>query len=181
MSMNLPSMTTVLIVCAADGEASASARLSREAALATSVAMSTANTSACSVSRSHSYTPMTVATRRSLIDTVSLTPPMLGDPAWMRPRGPPAHVDWPRERRAGTAGSGRDPPTRAGGRERAAARGSVDGDPRPRGREAPGAGGAADRLGQVGGLLRRHRAAAGGRSGPHRDRVAAAGPDARPG
>jgi hypothetical protein len=39
--------------------------------------MSTANTSACSVARSQSYTPMTVATRRSLIDTVSVTPLML--------------------------------------------------------------------------------------------------------
>ena len=44
------------------------------AALATSAAMSTANTSACSVSRSQSYTPMTVETRRSLIDTVSAMP-----------------------------------------------------------------------------------------------------------
>ena len=43
------------------------------AALATSAAMSTEKISACSISRSQSYTPMTVETRRSLIDTVSVT------------------------------------------------------------------------------------------------------------
>src|SRR5580692_1501708 len=103
------------------------------------------------------------------------------DHAPMRPRGPPAHIDWPRERRAGTAGSGREAPSGAGGRERAAARGPVDGDPRPRRREAARPRGAADRLGQVGRVLRRDRAAARGRSGPDRDRLAAAGADAEPG
>src|SRR5262245_5618719 len=43
------------------------------AALAASAAMSTSNTSVCSVSRSQSYTPMTADTRRSLTDTVSVT------------------------------------------------------------------------------------------------------------
>jgi hypothetical protein len=39
--------------------------------------MSMEKVSACSISRSQSYTPMTVETRRSLIDTVSVTLPML--------------------------------------------------------------------------------------------------------
>src|SRR5215472_1159704 len=43
--------------------------------------MSTLNTSVCSVSRSQSYTPMIVGTRRSRIDTVSVTTPMLVIPA----------------------------------------------------------------------------------------------------
>src|SRR6516164_4996510 len=42
--------------------------------------MSTANTSVCSISRSQSCTPMTAETRRSLMETVSVTPPMLGQP-----------------------------------------------------------------------------------------------------
>src|SRR5271165_2522537 len=50
------------------------------AAFATSAAISTANTSVCSISRSQSCTPMTAETRSSLIDTVSVTPPMLGQP-----------------------------------------------------------------------------------------------------
>src|SRR5215469_5778773 len=40
--------------------------------------MSTANTSVCSISRSQSCTPITAETRRSLMETVSVTPPMLG-------------------------------------------------------------------------------------------------------
>ena len=47
------------------------------AALETSAAMSMEKVSACSISRSQSYTPMTVETRRSLIDTVSVTLLML--------------------------------------------------------------------------------------------------------
>ena len=43
-----------------------------------------------------------------------------------------------------------------------------------------GAGRAADRLGQVGGVLRRHRAAAGARGRADGDRLAAAGVDAQP-
>ena len=50
------------------------------AAFATSAAISTANTSVCSVSRSQSRTPITAETRSSLIETVSVTPPMLGQP-----------------------------------------------------------------------------------------------------
>src|SRR5579863_632206 len=50
------------------------------AAFATSAAISTANTSVCSISRSQSCTPMTAETRSSLIETVSVTPPMLGQP-----------------------------------------------------------------------------------------------------
>ena len=40
---------------------------SRAAAAATSAAMSTPNTSVCSISRSHSYTPITVATVRAVV------------------------------------------------------------------------------------------------------------------
>ena len=43
------------------------------AAFETSAAMSTEKVSACSISRSQSYTPMTVETRRSLMDIVSDT------------------------------------------------------------------------------------------------------------
>src|ERR1700761_3567274 len=48
------------------------------AARATSAARSTANTSVCSISRSQSCTPITAETRSSLMETVSVTPPMLG-------------------------------------------------------------------------------------------------------
>src|SRR5215469_5582212 len=42
--------------------------------------MSTANTSVCSISRSQSCTPITAEMRSSLMETVSVTPPMLGQP-----------------------------------------------------------------------------------------------------
>ena len=64
---------------------------------------------------------------------------------------------------------------------RAAARGPVDRDPRPGRGPAPGAGRAAHRLGQVGGLLHRHRAAARPRRRADRDRLPAARADAQPG
>ena len=50
------------------------------AAFATSAAISTANTSVCSISRSQSRTPITAETRSSLIETVSVTPPTPGQP-----------------------------------------------------------------------------------------------------
>ena len=76
---------------------------------------------------------------------------------------------------------GRAPPARAGRpRRRDAARRPVDGDRGAGRRPAPGAGRAAHRLGQVGGLLRRHAAAAGRGRRPDGDRLAAAGADAQP-
>src|ERR1700722_13019333 len=121
------------------------------AAPATSAAMSIEKVSACSISRSQSYTPMTVETRRSLIDTVSVTLPML--------RTGPAYL-WSHDRLR-DAHSGRGTPAGPRGRARTAARRPVDGDQRAGLRTAPGARGAADRLGQVGGVLRRDGAAAG--------------------
>ena len=78
----------------------------------------------------------------------------------------------PRPRRRGAA--------RARGACRAAARRPVDGDPRPGRAAAPRAGRAAHRMGQVGGVLRGHRAAAGGGRGAHGHRLAAARADAQP-
>src|ERR1700722_17451315 len=141
------------------------------AAPATSAAMSIEKVSACSISRSQSYTPMTVETRRSLIDTVSVTLPML--------RTGPAYL-WSHDRLR-DAHSGRGTPAGPRGRARTAARRPVDGDQRAGLRTAPGARGAADRLGQVGGVLRRDGAAAGAGRRAHGDRLAAARADAQPG
>ena len=57
---------------------------------------------------------------------------------------------------------------------------SVAGDRGAGDRRSPGAVRAAHRVGQVGGLLHRHRPAARARRGSDRDRVAAAGADAQP-
>src|SRR4029077_9447647 len=68
---------------------------------------------------------------------------------------------------------GRAPPARAGrARRRRAARRPVVGDRGTGGAAPPVAGGAADGVGQVGGLLRRHLAAALGWRRPDRDRLA---------
>ena len=57
----------------------------------------------------------------------------------------------------------------------------MDGDQRPGRRPAPGAGGTAHRVGEVGGVLRRDGAAAGARCRADGDRVTAARADAQPG
>src|ERR1700722_18883137 len=129
------------------------------AAPATSAAMSMEKVRACSISRSQSYTPMTVETRRSLIDTVSVTLPML--------RTVPAYL-WSHDRLRDACG-GRGAPAGARGQGRAAARRPVDGDQRAGHRAAPGPRRAADRLGQVGRVLRRDGAAAGPRRRAHGD------------
>ena len=80
----------------------------------------------------------------------------------------------------GATRRGRGDPAPAGRTGRGAARRPVDGDRGAGRRPAAGAGRAAHRLGQVGGLLRRHRAAARAGRRADGDRLAAAGADAQP-
>ena len=83
------------------------------------------------------------------------------------------HHRCPSRRRAPPAGAGRP-------RRRRAARRPVGGDRGPGRRPPPGAGRAAHRMGQVGGLLRGHAAAPGRGRRSDGDRLAAARADAQP-
>ena len=91
-------------------------------------------------------------------------------------------VDRSGDHHDGRPRAGRGPPPRAGReRRRDAARRPVERDRGAGPRPAPGAGGAAHRVGQVGGLLRRDAAPARQQgAGPDRDHLAAARADAQP-